>query len=103
MEALEERKIPATEILNKSSVDISVLLESHAAAHVGSWLQAFWDELWVQQDPEDDTETDYQSTPCNIPKEQRIYLHRNGTPKTRFRGCLALGLVTLQFPLVVRT
>jgi hypothetical protein len=31
VDALQERKIPATEILNKSSVDISVLLESHAA------------------------------------------------------------------------
>jgi len=108
MEALQERKIPATEILNKSSVDISVLLERHAAAHVGSWLQAFWDELWVlssrvQQDPVEDTETDYQSTPCNTPKKQRFHLHRNGTPKTRFRSCLALVLVTLQFPLMVRT
>jgi len=63
MDALEKRKIPATETLNDSSVDISVILESHAAAHVGSWLQAFWDDLWVhssrvQQGLEDDTDTE---------------------------------------------
>lgn len=108
MDALQKRKIPATETLNDSSVDISVLLGSLAAAHVGSWLQVFWDDLWVQssrfqQDPEDDTDTDYQSTVRSIPKDRRFQLHRNGMPKTRFHGCLALGLVTMQYQVVVRT
>jgi hypothetical protein len=103
-----EEKNTATETLNDSSVDISVLLGSLAAAHVGSWLQEFWDDLWVQssrvqQDPEDDTETDYQSTPVSHHKKLRFHLHGNGMPKTRFHGCFALGLVTLQYPLVVRT
>jgi hypothetical protein len=98
MYVLQKRKIPATDTLNDSSVDISVLLGSLAAAHVGSWLQAFWDDLWVQssrvqQDPEDDT--DYQSTPSSNPKDRRFQLHRNGRPKTRFHGSLALGLVTM--------
>jgi len=35
-------------LFTDSPVDISVFLESHAAAHVGSWLLAFWDDLWVQ-------------------------------------------------------
>jgi hypothetical protein len=78
MYALQKRKIPATETLNDSSVDNSVLLGSLAAAHVGSWLQAFWDDLWVQpsrvqEDPEDDTDTDYQSTPRSNPKDRRFH------------------------------